>query len=171
MSMTTPAAVPRGGGTSWVVFGWLARLIVAGLFLLAAYSKIIDPNVFIKEVRAYEMLPLQWTNAVALVLPWVEAVCALLLLGGLWRREARLMLVAMLLGFTALKITIAIMGRKVECGCFGDFQLLNAVLAGPMGIALNIFLLAMCWVDWRGAQTRLARNRGFTISAEPAPAA
>ncbi|MFO0838156.1 MAG: MauE/DoxX family redox-associated membrane protein [Phycisphaerae bacterium] len=147
--------------TSWSVFGWLARIAVAGLFLVAASGKLIKPETFAKEIREYRMIPDEWSNALALTVPWVEGICAVLLLSGLWRREARLLIVVMLAVFTAVKIIIVAQGRKIDCGCFGDLSALNAVLNGPTGILLNVVLLVLCWVCWRGERAAAGPLRAF----------
>ncbi len=56
------------------IIGLVCRLVVGGLFIYAAQSKIIDPMKFVQEVRAYELAPLIVTNLIAIILPWLELI-------------------------------------------------------------------------------------------------
>ncbi len=82
----------------------LARLILGGTFVWMGWSKVSAPVEFLKLVRQYEMVPadLPWLlNSIAVLLPWIEIVCGLLLVFGLLRRGAALVGLVMLLVFTA----------------------------------------------------------------------
>jgi uncharacterized membrane protein YphA (DoxX/SURF4 family) len=62
--------------------GWpllLARIIVGFTFLYYGAEKIGDPIPFLKSLKGYDVLPLHpsWViNSLAVVLPWVEVMCA-----------------------------------------------------------------------------------------------
>ena len=57
-----------------------------GLLLLwAAVSKIANLTSFLGSLNAYELpLPRSGLKVVAIVLPWVELLCGLLLIGNVW---------------------------------------------------------------------------------------
>jgi len=120
---------------------WACRLVVAGLFLYAAGIKIGDPTAFARDIRGYELFPEIATNALAYLLPWLELASAVLLIVGCWRREARLLILAMLVGFTALKVIALGMGHDLNCGCFGD-SVLSRMSVGWWGVWLNLGMLA-----------------------------
>ena len=107
--------------------GWLrhprlrvaARLLLGLVFIAAALQKIYDPPGFAKSIWAYELFPPWSLHPLALVLPWLELVCGLLLCLGWWLRAAALWLGLLLLSFTlALSINLA-RHHPVDCGCFG----------------------------------------------------
>lgn len=63
---------------------WGCRLIVAGVIIFAAVQKIWMPLEFARLIREYHLLPDQLLNLVAVVLPWLEIMCGLCFLSGLW---------------------------------------------------------------------------------------
>lgn len=85
----------------------LARLGVGGMFAYLALMKILDPIEFLKLTRQYGVLPTSppiFLNLTAVVVPWVEMVCALALLLGLGRRGAALLISVMLVFFTPMLV-------------------------------------------------------------------
>jgi hypothetical protein len=73
----TPAPAPR----RWAVVGaWLARLVLAGVFLAAAAPKIADPPAFAAAIANYRLFPDAAVNLIATVVPALELVGALALL-------------------------------------------------------------------------------------------
>ena len=102
------------------VFIWLARLSVAGLFLAACITKIRHPDLFALAVHRYRILPGEWVNMVAIVLPWIELTTALSLLIAPARLRAAgaLIITGMLTVFT-IAITLNLFrGIEASCGCF-----------------------------------------------------
>jgi len=147
----------------WVFFALVARAVVGGLFLISAYGKIVVPEQFAEEVRAYEMLPVVMTNALAYFLPWVEFFVGLLLLIGFWRKEARFVIGALLIVFTFAKAYTYARGMDIDCGCGGGVEILKYIYNSPQGIVTNLVLLALLGVDWR------AERLGKAATPEPGP--
>lgn len=131
--------------TRFVATAFLARAVVAALFLVAALSKLGDLDHFAKEVRGFRVIPDVWSNAVANVVPWLEIVTSAGLVIGVARRESRTLLMAALVGFIFLKVRAEAL--NITCGCFGDTWL-TKIFSGWAGVALNVFLLACLAVDW-----------------------
>lgn len=147
------------------VAGLLSRLLVSAVFLIAAYGKIDDPLHFAEQVAAYRVAPLPLTNAIAYALPWVEVAAAGLLLLGIWRAEARFILLTLLVGFTFLKVYAELSGLQIDCGCFsGPFAFLSKVFEGWRGIGLNVALIAALVIDL------LIRQPGALPGADVPPA-
>ena len=103
----------------------LARLVVGGMFAYLAYNKIIDPIEFLKQTRAYGVVPEQppWLNVTAIVVPWLELVCAVVLILGVYIRGAAATLLAMLLLFAPLLLIRAygIFTDPANAGVYGSF--------------------------------------------------
>lgn len=136
----------------------LARVLVAGLFIYAALSKISDPLKFADEIRAYELAPLTVTNLIAIILPWLELIAAGLLVVGIWRAEARLLIFLMLIGFTFGKISVEVRGLNINCGCWGSVWM-EEMFHGIWGILLNLGLLALLVFDyWVSRKTTAATS-------------
>lgn len=129
---------------------WLCRIVLAGLFLLAAVGKIADPHAFAGVIRNFQLLPRALSNLPAITVPWIEGLAALALLaGGGWFRAGLAWITLMLAGFTLLFFYVMALGIEVDCGCFGQ---LGALLAGEVGIGSvirNGVLLGLCAILWR----------------------
>ncbi len=108
----------------------ILRQLLGVLLLWAAVSKLANLTEFLGSVYAYQLpLPRIGLQAAAVVLPWVELLCGLLLLAGFWSRTA-LLIVTGLLGLFVLATGQAwLRGLEIACGCFNLKMLgLNASL-------------------------------------------
>jgi uncharacterized membrane protein YphA (DoxX/SURF4 family) len=148
---------------------WIARILVGGLFLLAGAMKIGDPLHFAQEIQAYRMVPDEVTNVMAFLLPWLEVFAGALLVIGIWRGEARLVIFGMLVVFTAAKVWAEIKGLRISCGCFGSLLgPLEKSLSGVNGIVLNVFLMGLLVADFicsrRPSTPRISVERGADSS-------
>lgn len=117
---------------------WLARLILAGVFLAAAAPKLLDPAAFATAIANYQAFPDGTVNLIAAVVPALELVGALALLTP-WRRGGALLLAALLLGFTVLLAVSLARGLDLSCGCFGT----NSEPVSPLHLLRNVGLLAL----------------------------
>ena len=141
---------------------WGCRLIVAAVLIFAAVQKIWMPLEFARLIREYHLLPDQVLNLVAVVLPWLEIVCGLCFLSGLW-----LMGTAVLLSSLNIIFVIAIAYRawlimsstgvgffdlSYDCGCgFG-------VVYIPTKILENLLLVGMCLIILFAQRKRNAKD-------------
>ncbi len=97
----------------------VSRWALALVFLAAAVPKILDPAGFAADIRNYDLVHRLLLNALAITLPWLEAVCALALLSGLLRPGAVLLVNLLLAVFLAGLIQAWYRGLDINCGCFG----------------------------------------------------
>ena len=116
----------------------VGRLALAGVFLVAAYSKIFLPNNpfgplpmkfavtvnlqnFVPSVEQYKVVSHDTADTVAHILPFVELLLGLLLLVG-WRIRIWLSVAsAMLLGFLSLLTWAFLKHMDIkDCGCFAS---------------------------------------------------
>jgi uncharacterized membrane protein YphA (DoxX/SURF4 family) len=114
--------------TRWLsanVLQWVVALGLGAVFLYAAYPKIQEPREFARIVYHYRLLgpsaslPHALPNALAVTLPWIEAVTGLLLITGLWRREAAILTALLLVMFLVAVGWALFQGIDIEnCGCF-----------------------------------------------------
>ncbi len=98
----------------------LARILIGGLFIYASAHKILNPADFAVSIRNYMILPLGWTNIVAITLPWIELGAGILLLVGVLTRPSALLITSMLLVFLLAMVNAYWMGLDIECGCFSS---------------------------------------------------
>src|SRR5207245_5747660 len=74
------------------------RLGLGGFFLYASLDKIAAPAAFARIVYQWQVVGPVPANLVAVILPWVEALAGLLLVAGLWKREAAAAIAMLLVG-------------------------------------------------------------------------
>lgn len=95
------------------------RFVIGAVFIWSGIIKILDPLLFAQDVANYQAFPQTLSFLIALILPWVEILCGLLLVLGIWSRAAALMISGLLLAFLFLLVVTIIRGIDVTCGCFG----------------------------------------------------
>ena len=98
----------------------ISRLILGTVFIIASIEKISDPEGFAGSIQAYELMPISIINLLAIVLPWIELVCGLFLVGGILVRANAIVLSGMLIVFMAGISTAMARGLNIDCGCFGS---------------------------------------------------
>ncbi len=122
---------------------WLARIVMAGIFLSFAWDKLLDPAEFAESIYNYRMLPDGSVNLLALFLPWLEWWSAIALLAvAPFRRAAWWWFTLMLLVFTYAKVSALQRGLDIGCGCSAGPESTD-----PMtwkDVAFNVWLLAVC---------------------------
>src|SRR6266704_1448883 len=100
---------------------WLTirvQLALGAIFVVAALPKIVDPPSFSHMVYNYRILPGALVNLMGLTMPWVELLCGLALILGIWRGTATAIIAAMLVVFMiAIGINLG-RGNAIDCGCF-----------------------------------------------------
>lgn len=117
----------------------LGMIAVAGVFLYAAQSKIIEPRQFIVDIKNYRIVPEPCLNLMAILLPWWEVSAAVAFLVPRTRRAGALLLAGMLIMFIcAVSYSALYKGYNISCGCFGK----GSAQAGLKTIALDVGLLA-----------------------------
>ena len=98
--------------------GLMARIVLGGVFIYASLDKIRHPELFAEAVYNYQLSPGVAVNLVAIWLPWLEFLCGVLLVLGLWVGGSILILSGLLLVFlSAIGINLA-RGLDIHCGCF-----------------------------------------------------
>jgi uncharacterized membrane protein YphA (DoxX/SURF4 family) len=131
---------------------WGCRLIVAAVLIFAAVQKIWMPLEFARLIKEYHLLPDQVLNLVAVILPWLEIVCGLCFLSGLW-----LMGTAALLSSLNIIFVIAIAYRawlimsstgvgffdlSYDCGCgFGVVYIPTKILENLLLVGVGLIIL------------------------------
>ncbi|MGD9344855.1 MAG: MauE/DoxX family redox-associated membrane protein [Candidatus Aminicenantes bacterium] len=123
---------------------WIIRLAVGGIFIWAGLLKVADPLEFAQDIANYRILSRDLSFLIALVLPWLEILCGVLVIIGIFRTASALLLSGLLSLFLLLITVTLIRGLDVNCGCFGsigrhvDFWLLVTDIV-LLFLTLNIF--------------------------------
>jgi len=96
------------------VLRWLLGII----FLWAALSKIANPQEFYVDLAAYQLpLPVTVLRSAAMILPWIELLCGLLLISGLRLNAALFWIGILALIFTIATAQAWARGLHIACGC------------------------------------------------------
>jgi uncharacterized membrane protein YphA (DoxX/SURF4 family) len=112
------------------------RLVLGGVFLYAAGTKLADMSAFAEQVANFRLLPAATVALTAATLPGIEIVTGALLVLGIAARAAAAIATGLLVVFTgALTLALA-RGINLECGCFG-----GADVATWTTVARDIVLL------------------------------
>lgn len=105
----------------WLAHPWLTirvQIALGVIFVAAALPKIVDPPSFAHMIYNYKLMPWALIKPMALVMPWIELLCGLALILGIWRGTARTIIAALLLTFiVAISINL-LRGNAIDCGCF-----------------------------------------------------
>lgn len=116
-------------------WGAIAAAVVGVVFLVAAVSKLAGPQAWRVQADGLGV-----PDAVAVVVPYVEAVLGALLVVQFQRHVVAWCAVAVLLAMTALLVRRLAQGRRPPCACFGAWS------AKPIGaghVARNLVLVAV----------------------------
>jgi uncharacterized membrane protein YphA (DoxX/SURF4 family) len=120
--------------------GLACRLVLAVLFIYMGLTKAMHPELFLKQVRQYELTSNSLLlNSIAAALPWFEVFCGLMLMTGVGVRGTALLILLMLIPFTivvfrrAVAISdlqhMAFCAVRFDCGCGGGEVLICRKLA------------------------------------------
>jgi putative oxidoreductase len=128
----------------------ILRLLLAGMFLFAAWDKVVHPQSFAISVRAYKIIPLSYSNMFAVCVAWGEVIAASMLLLGVFTKKAAGAIFLLLGMFFVAIATVLVRGMVVDCGCFGE----GGSSTGPLLLVRNVALMA-------GAFLIMRYNDGF----------
>lgn len=105
----------------WLTGPWLTirvQIALGLIFVVAALPKLTDPPSFAHMIYNYRILPAGLINISALIMPWVEVLCGLALILGVWTRAARTVIALLLVTFIAAISWNLLRGNAIDCGCF-----------------------------------------------------
>jgi uncharacterized membrane protein YphA (DoxX/SURF4 family) len=97
---------------------FLLRIVMGGIFLIAAWDKMAHPDRFADIMMHYDILPHHLINLAAIWLAPLELVIGLAVIAGVWVRASAMLMSGLMLVFI-LGIAWALhRGIDLTCGCF-----------------------------------------------------
>jgi putative oxidoreductase len=105
----------------WLLF--VSRIVLGTVFVVASIDKIAVPDAFAESILAYGIVPYPLVNVAALLIPWLELVCGVLLLCGVRVRPSAAIVTALLAVFIVAISSALLRELKIDCGCFGKDHL------------------------------------------------
>jgi uncharacterized membrane protein YphA (DoxX/SURF4 family) len=122
------------------------RLILAALFLTAAFGKLVDIERYsVQAVYFFVILPFYLARPFGLALPFIELLCGLGLLFGVLTRLSALGVGLLSLSFFVAKAIVFLHGRSVDCGCFGAFGNTVASVTIFLDLPMMFFAMVVMW--------------------------
>lgn len=106
---------------------FIIRMIISIVFIYASIHKIINPQEFAKQVVAYELLPLFLVYPFSYALPFLELICGILIWVPYTKLSANILNALMVILFMVAISYALILGKDINCGCFGNDE--------PIGIS------------------------------------
>jgi uncharacterized membrane protein YphA (DoxX/SURF4 family) len=122
---------------------WLARILVAAVFLYAGIVKAGTSERFAMTIAQFSILPPQAVGAAAMVLPWLEILTAILLLVPATARLGALGAAGLLVVFIGVLAWGIHQGWAIDCGCFGNGDDPPAQGELPIALGRDVVLLAI----------------------------
>jgi uncharacterized membrane protein YphA (DoxX/SURF4 family) len=133
---------------------WTVRICgiaIGALFIVAAVGKIADLPTFSRQIHNYHLAPVWSENLLAMTLPWIELMAGVALVAGFRRRAGAVIVLALMLVFTAAVGAAWARGLDFQCGCFGK---LGAARIGAQKFAENLGWVALAAVAALRPQAR-----------------
>lgn len=99
------------------------RWLLGALLIWAALAKIANLNEFYLNIALYRLpLPDAWLRLAAMVMPWLELLCGILMIAGTARRAALFWAMILFASFVVATGQAWARGLNINCGCFNlDF--------------------------------------------------
>jgi uncharacterized membrane protein YphA (DoxX/SURF4 family) len=98
---------------------FVLRLLLGGLLLYSGLAKFKLPYEFLAAVNAYAITPPFISVLIAGLLPLLEIVLGVCLIGGVLTEGATILTVVLCAFFTVATSSAWMRGLQINCGCFG----------------------------------------------------
>jgi uncharacterized membrane protein YphA (DoxX/SURF4 family) len=137
----------------------LLRIILGIVFIFASIEKVLDPEAFATSISGYRIVSAGPALLIATVLPWVELLCGLGLLFGVFVRGSGLLALIMLTVFTVLVVSALWRGLDISCGCFTQDPTAERIAWKKVGE--NLLLIFMSFLVFRRSSPGFSLERFF----------
>jgi uncharacterized membrane protein YphA (DoxX/SURF4 family) len=139
-------------GVPHPLFVALLRIALGVVFIAASLDKIMNPQNFAVNIANYRLIPYQWINVVAIILPWVEIITGSLLVMGIWTGANALLGSGLLFVFSIAILQALFRNLDISCGCFSTDP-------GAHKMTRWTFFWDLIWLSWGLAVVFLDRGR------------
>lgn len=126
------------------------RLLLGGVLVFSAVTKLPLHSQFVGVVEAYNLLPGPLAEAYALALPWVELLVGAYLVLGILLRPSAAVTALMALSFTVANLSAIARGEQYCGSCFGEAVPLLVSQALTLDILIITAALVLLLVGGRG---------------------
>jgi uncharacterized membrane protein YphA (DoxX/SURF4 family) len=130
----------------------ILRVALGVVFISASVDKIMNPQNFAANIANYRLIPYQWINLAAIILPWVEVIIGSLLVMGIWTGANGLLASGMLMVFSIAILQALFRNLDISCGCFSTDPSAHKMTRWT-------FIWDLIWLSWGLAVVFLDRGR------------
>ncbi|MFH2050055.1 MAG: MauE/DoxX family redox-associated membrane protein [bacterium] len=134
----------------------LVRLVVGITFIWASIYKIIEPGDFAKSIWFYHMAPGNIINLSAIILPWLELICGVCIIFGIFYRGSIVWINVMMVVFIIALTSAVIRGLDIDCGCFKAAKSSGGSTLNSLLVDLGLIILTI--------QLWLSRSKKWMLS-------
>ena len=120
------------------VLSLAARMLLGIVFIVSGAEKLGALKTFGKSIAAYQILPAEISNILALLFVWTEILVGILLFIGVAVRGSSLVTSGLLVVFLVAILSAMARGLDIDCGCFAG----NPEPVGWKKVAEDLGLLA-----------------------------
>jgi len=118
------------------------KILIGLVFILSSVTKVFEPAEFSKSIGSYKMVPEIFLYPMAVVIPWLQLICGILMILDVYSKSTALILSG-LLGVYTIAITQAwLRGFDMDCGCF-DLMIGLPDKVGIFAIIRDLVMLGM----------------------------
>ncbi len=122
------------------------RLILSFFFLVSAYGKLVDIERYsVDAVYNFGILPMVLARPFGLVMPFIEGLCGMGMLFGVFTRLSAMGIGLMSLSFFVAKAIVLSQGRTIDCGCFGAVIDTLASVTIFLDLPIMFFATTVMW--------------------------
>ena len=154
----------KGIPTRDIVIAFL-RIVLGVLFIAVSIEKITDPTAFATSIGGYRIVSAGPALLIGTVLPWIELLCGLGLLLGLFLRGSALLALVMLILFTVVVLSALWRGIDISCGCFTQDP--TAERIGWWKVGENAVLIVMSFLVLRRPSLQFTLQRFLQNQLKP----
>ena len=148
----------KSGSVGWSTKGariafHACRIILALVFIIAAFEKIARPWDFGRAIFAYQLVNGYLISPTAIFMPWIEMFAGILLLFNKFTRPSAIILAGMNLVFIFAIASVIFRGMNIDCGCGLDVGFLSVIVgtqADGWALVRDLIFLGMAAVSYFG---------------------
>lgn len=127
----------------------IAAIVVGAAFLVSSISHVMYPYCFLSSIYEYELVGRNMGIAIATVLPFLQLLTAVCLLGQVCVGGAFIMSTVMLSVFTLGQCYALYHNYNISCGCWGPGHVASIGGASIFTVAFLLIITLtgfLCWV-------------------------
>ena len=137
--------------TVFSLFAMAMRLGLGCVFLWSSLGKLYQSFDFLSNIYEYELVGPKVGMLAAMVVPWLELILGICLLGGVFLGGALLATIGLCTLFVFIQVSALSRGLAISCGCFSssDSDLITYGTVIRTGLFLLASLSVYTWLMFR----------------------